>query len=127
MSEKSTMKIGSMLWMDLTVPKAGEVKDFYEQVVKWKHEEVSMGEYSDYNMLAPDGTIVTGICNKRGLNENIPSVWMPYIVVENIDESLEACKKLGGKIITPKQKMNKSTYCVIQDIAGAFATLYQAE
>lgn len=125
MNEKEKMKIGSILWTDLTVPNATETRDFYKQVVKWNHEDVNMGGYNDFNMLAPDGKIVTGICNKKGINEDIPPVWMPYIVVENIDESIEACKKLGGKIITPKKKMNTSSYCIIQDPAGAFAALFQ--
>lgn len=126
MNEQQKLKIGTMLWMDLTVPNAEEVKNFYSEVVKWKAEEVSVGDYEDYNMSAPDGAVVTGICNKRGFNADIPSAWMPYIIVEDIDASIEACKKLGGKIITEKRKINESMFCVIEDPAGAFAALYQA-
>lgn len=46
--------IGSITWCDLTVPNADEVKIFYEKVVGWKSEPVSMGDYNDFSMIAPE-------------------------------------------------------------------------
>lgn len=46
-----------------------------------------------------------------------------YIAVENLDNSLEACKKLGGKVLGSKRKMGKDYYCLIQDPAGAYVML----
>ena len=48
-----------------------------------------------------------------------------YITVENLDESLETCKKLGGKVLGEKRKMGDEYYCLIQDPAGAFVMLYE--
>jgi predicted enzyme related to lactoylglutathione lyase len=46
-----------------------------------------------------------------------------YIVIENLENSLETCKKLGGKILGEKRKMGKRFYCLIQDPASAYAML----
>ena len=46
----STSPVGSVVWTDLTVNNASEVKDFYQQVVGWKPNPVSMGDYDDFTM-----------------------------------------------------------------------------
>lgn len=44
-------KIGEMAWLDISVGDASSLKSFYESVVGWKSEAVSMGDYEDYSML----------------------------------------------------------------------------
>jgi predicted enzyme related to lactoylglutathione lyase len=121
------VEIGSVTWNDLTVPNAEEVRDFYNKVVGWKHESVDMGGYSDFSMVTPaEGKTVAGICHAKGVNTNLPSQWLIYITVENIEESIKNCINLGGEIITgPKQMGEQGKYCVIKDPAGAFAALFE--
>ncbi|MEW6654706.1 MAG: VOC family protein [Bacteroidota bacterium] len=118
---------GVINWHDLTVPNAEQVRDFYSQVVGWKFELVSMGEYSDYIMLTQDSKIHTGgICHALGTNANIPPQWLIYINVANIDHSIASCIKLGGKILAePKSYAGMGRYCVIQDPAGAVSALFE--
>ena len=72
-----TSPIGSINWVDLTVPKAGTVRDFYAEVVGWKPAEVGMDGYTDYCMNRPtDGQTVAGVCHQRGTNADLPSVWL---------------------------------------------------
>jgi predicted enzyme related to lactoylglutathione lyase len=120
-------KVGSILWVDLTVSDADEVKDFYHEVVGWKPSDVEMGDYCDYNMMTPeDGQTVAGICHARGVNVDLPSHWLIYITVRDVDESAARCVGLGGRVIAgPKQMGKHGRYCVIQDPAGAFAALFQ--
>ena len=57
-------KIGTMAWLDLSVTNATEVKSFYEDVIGWKSENISMGEYDDYAMLEPiNSEAVAGVCH----------------------------------------------------------------
>ena len=126
MSEQKK-QIGSIGWVDLTVDDADNIRDFYSEVTGWQPEPVSMGEYNDYNMKSPDtGQPVTGICHKRGGNSELPSQWLIYIMVANLDESIEACKKLGGKVLmSPKNFGESSRYAIIADPAGAVAALWE--
>ncbi|KAF0151999.1 MAG: Lactoylglutathione lyase-like protein [Ignavibacteria bacterium] len=118
---------GVINWSDLTVPNAELVRDFYSHVVGWKFEFVSMGEYSDYVMLTPETkTPTAGICHALGTNSNLPTQWLLYINVANIDESIASCQKLGGKLLAKtKNYAGMGKYCVIQDPAGAVCALFE--
>ncbi|MBN1301942.1 MAG: VOC family protein [Melioribacteraceae bacterium] len=121
------LKIGSIGWIDLTVNNADEIKDFYSAVVGWKPENVSMGDYNDYNMIsAESGDPCAGICNKRGVNSNLPSVWMAYFIVEDISKSIASVKGFGGKVLVePKEMGGQGKYAVIEDPAGAVCALFE--
>ena len=121
MPKKNT---GKIMWHDLTVGNAVEISDFYNQVTGWEKEGLSMGEYDDFLIKSPgDAEVVAGICHARGVNKDIPAQWLMYITVENLDESLEICKKLGGKVWGSKRKMGEGYYCLVQDPAGAYVML----
>lgn len=117
-------KTGKIMWHDLTVDDAVQISDFYQQVTGWEKEGLSMGEYEDFIIKSPgDAEVVAGICHARGVNKDIPAQWLMYISVENLDESLDTCKKLGGKVLGEKRKMGDSYYCLVQDPAGAYVML----
>lgn len=120
------MSLGKIVWYDLTVPNADEIRDFYSSVAGWKFSEHPMGEYSDYEMKPKDSDeTVAGICHARGTNASVPPVWMLYIIVENVQNSAEECVRLGGKIIDGPRMMGKQSFCVIQDPAGAMIGLIE--
>lgn len=123
MSE-STFKKGQFFWSDLTVPDATSLKEFYKQVIGWQEQEVAMKDneetYADYAMTSDDGTAVSGICNQRGVNKNIPPQWIMYVNVENVAKSLEKVIELGGKLISESKKKDGSyNYVIVQDPVGA--------
>lgn len=120
-----TPEYGKVMWFDLTVEHAETVSNFYNRVVGWEKVPLSMGEYDDYMMNLP-GTEegVAGVCHAKGVNDYLPPQWLLYVTVPNLDESLEKCQKLGGKIIGAKRKMGEQGhYCLIQDPAGAYMML----
>jgi hypothetical protein len=129
LSEKKKPEIGSIAWTDLTVENAETVRDFYSEVVGWKPSPVSMGDYSDFNMNAPESeNPAAGICHARGSNADLPAQWMIYIIVPDIEKSTSRRQELGGKLLTPIKNMGgQGRYCVIQDPAGAVAALYEVE
>lgn len=118
-------KIGKVIWQDLTVNNAEEVKNFYAEVVGWTSSNVNQGDYNDFNMHNADGEIVAGVCHKKGEISNFPSQWLIYISIENLDKSLENCIALGGKIIEGPKLMGNIKYAIIQDPAGAFMALME--
>lgn len=123
----SDKQVGRIMWVDLTVPEAGQVKDFYTQVVGWNSEAVDMGEYSDFNMLPPaEKEAVAGVCHARGTNASLPPYWMIYIIVENAQQSADKCLELGGQIVVSPKEMGKfGRYCIIRDPAGAVCALFE--
>lgn len=119
--------VGTVAWTDLTVPDAEAIRDFYARVVGWIPEPVAMGEYSDFNMTVPaTGEPAAGICHARGVNADLPPVWLVYLVVENLGDSLTGVRERGGEVLAgPKRMGDGSSYAIIRDPAGAVAALFQ--
>ena len=122
-------KIGTINWIDLTVPDAEKVREFYREVVGWSAVGLDMGGYEDYCMNPPDtDQSVAGICHARGGNANIPAQWLIYINVADLDRSIEAVNARGGKVLTgPKAAGEQGRFCVIEDPAGAVAALFEGK
>jgi uncharacterized protein len=119
---------GKILWTDLTVENADEIKDFYGSVIGWTFSEQPVADYVDYNVhnaLEHGDECIAGICHKKGSNVNIPAQWLNYVIVKNLRESLANCQKLGGKTIDGPRKMGKNMFAVIQDPAGAYLALME--
>ena len=124
MADDNQPQIGRILWQDLTVANAPEVRDFYSQVVGWTHTNHDMGDYEDFNMNHPEtGETLDGICHAQGSNANIPPLWLVYIYVADVNESARRCLELGGKLIDGPRTMGTDKFCIIQDPAGAVAAL----
>lgn len=124
MSDKTA--IGKIGWIDMTVDDAPAVRKFYEAVVGWKSEEVSMGDYSDYSMIMPESSeCVSGICHARGSNAELPPGWLIYITVADVDASASACTAHGGKLLVEPRGLAGGRFCVIEDPSGSVAALYQ--
>lgn len=117
---------GKIVWLDLTVENAEQVKDFYCQVVGWTFSKQDQGDYNDFNMINfASNEVIAGICHKRGSIKNLPSQWLNYVLVENMDACIEKCVALGGQVIDGPNQMGNSNFAVIQDPAGAYLALFQ--
>ncbi|MBU2503407.1 VOC family protein [bacterium] len=124
----SATRVGCILWLDLTVPDASATRDFYRQVVDWSVQDVEMKDgserYVDYNMLGDDGNPAAGICHARGVNLGLPPVWMIYLPVGDLAESLRRVEEEGGKVIkAARGKDGEYAYAAVQDPVGACLAL----
>jgi predicted enzyme related to lactoylglutathione lyase len=126
MNKPEKPSVGTIIWTDLTVKNAAQIRDFYSQVVGWEPAPVAMGDYHDFNMHPPeDDAAVVGVCHARGVNADLPPQWLIYITVADLDASAARCVALGGQVIVGPTEMGTSRYCVIQDPAGAVAALIE--
>jgi len=122
----SSIEVGKIGWIDMTVENATEVRDFYKAVVGWETDDVDMGDYSDYVMKMPaSGEGVSGVCHALGSNADLPSGWLIYIVVADVEESAAACSSNGGKVIVEPRGLAGGRFCVVEDPGGSVAALYQ--
>ena len=119
---------GRIAWVDLTVSDASHTQDFYRQVIGWSIEEIKMEEsgasYVDYNLLGGDGEPSAGICHAQGVNAGLPPVWMIYLPVGDLTESLRRVEEEGGKILKASRGDDgEYESAVIQDPVGVCLTL----
>ena len=120
--------VGRIAWLDLTVPDASATQDFYRQVVGWSVQNVEMRDgderYADYNMLGDDGAPAAGVCHARGVNVGLPPVWMIYLPVGDLEESLRRVQEEGGKVVKAmKGADGKHVYAAVQDPVGVSLAL----
>lgn len=120
--------VGRISWLDLTVADASATRDFYREVVGWSVQDVpteDAGEsYTDYRMLIADGSPAAGVHHERGINQGLPPIWMIYVPVGDLAESLRRVREGGGKIIKETRGTDGEYACaVIQDPVGAWLGL----
>ncbi|MDX1420991.1 MAG: VOC family protein [Rubricoccaceae bacterium] len=119
---------GRIAWLDLTVPAAAPTRDFYREVVGWSVREVDMADdgarYADYTMLGADGRPAAGVCHARGVNAALPPVWLLYLPVGDLAESLRRVRAGGGQVLKETRGADGAyAYAVVQDPVGACIAL----
>jgi uncharacterized protein len=129
-SDDST-PLGHIAWVDLTVPDASSTRDFYSQVIGWSAQEVALQDgperYADYSMLGDGGQPSAGVCHARGVNLGLPPVWMIYLPVGDLAESLRRVEQEGGEVIkAAKGDDGGYMYAAVRDPVGACLALVPA-
>jgi hypothetical protein len=127
-SREAAARVGCISWLDLTVSDASATRDFYRQVVDWSVQDVEMEDgierYADYNMLGGDGNPAAGVCHARGVNLGLPPVWMIYLPVGDLAESLRRVGEEGGRVIkATRGKGGEYAYAAVRDPVGACLAL----
>ena len=57
----------------------------------------------------------------------IPPHWLAYILVDNVEQSLEKARKNGATVIKPVQKASDvGLFAIIKDPVGAHIALWQS-
>ena len=127
-TDGAAARVGRISWLDLTVSDASATRDFYRQVVDWSVQDVEMEDaserYADYNMFGDDGTPAAGVCHARGVNLGLPPIWMIYLPVGDLAESVRRVREEGGQIIkATRGNDGEYAYAVVQDLVGAYLAL----
>ena len=99
------------------------VKDSERQNPRAVYEEAINQRTRQYRELKE---AVAGVCHARGANADLPSQWLIYITVEDLDQSLADCEELGGEVLVQPRRMGEDRFCVIKDPAGAVCALYES-
>ena len=119
--------VGHIAWLDLTITNAASTAEFYKQVVGWSVQDLAMKheaiDYADYLMQGPNGKAIAGVCHARGVNLELPPVWLLYLPVGDMQESLRLVPELGGTVLRSiKGKDGAYVYAAIQDpVVAVFA------
>lgn len=121
-------KAGRIAWLDLTVPDATATRSFYQDVIGWSAEEVAMDRdgdtYSDYCMLGDGADAVAGICHARGRNVGLPAVWLVYLPVGDLAQSVRQVEAHGGEVVKASRGDDGAySSVVIRDPVGAHMVL----
>ncbi|RMH19553.1 MAG: VOC family protein [Acidobacteria bacterium] len=94
-------EIGEFSWHELATTDHAAAFDFYRQLFGWHETDtMDMGEMGPYLMYGrvPGKPPLGGIFNKPPQMPG-PAAWLLYVRVADVDQAVDAVKKLGGQIL----------------------------
>jgi predicted enzyme related to lactoylglutathione lyase len=129
MPEVTRYNPGEFCWCELATTDQDGAKRFYSELLGWKANDVPMGPGATYSMMQIAGKDAAAIY-KLGSEESAGGVsphWRLYIATAGADQTAEAAKKLGAKVLAePFDVFTSGRMAVIQDPTGAVFCLWQA-
>ncbi|HEV8269008.1 MAG TPA: VOC family protein [Thermoanaerobaculia bacterium] len=115
----STAPPGRFFWNELHTRDTAKALAFYEKVVGFTHRAMDMGPGGVYNVISKGGVDRGGVTTH--LPPDMQPHWLPYVAVEDPDETLGLVKKSGGTIHMPAEDIpGVGRFGVLQDPTGAF-------
>ncbi|HEY9172884.1 MAG TPA: VOC family protein [Verrucomicrobiae bacterium] len=129
-NESSCAKPGHFSWNELitTDPKASAT--FYGSLFGWQATPFTPkgapAGGPPYTLFKTDANDMGAGGMMQAPQPGIPSHWLPYVVVENVDASLAKASGLGAKTLLPVMSIGEvGRIAVIQDPQGAVIGLHE--
>jgi uncharacterized protein len=92
-------EVGSASWHELYTTDAQAAMSFYTELFKWRPtESMDMGDMGTYHMFGRDFGL-GGMMNKPPALAHVPSHWLIYFRVPEINAATERLKAQGGKVL----------------------------
>lgn len=108
-------------WHGLITAEPDKAAAFYTNVLGWKVLTMEMAGEPASMFMANDGPI--GHFRKPEA-EGIPTHWMNYLRVDNVDESTKAAVTNGGKVLSAPMEIPPGRFSVVATPSGAALTFF---
>ncbi|MBU8934995.1 MAG: VOC family protein [candidate division Zixibacteria bacterium] len=120
--EKSTH--GTFCWNELVTRDDEGAAKFYTELLGWKIVDSGMPGMK-YSMLnAGDKNAGGMMAMPPDVPAEVPSHWLAYITVDDVDAAAAKAKELGGTILqVPTDIPTIGRFCIIQDPTSAVVAL----
>ena len=129
-SEMTRPKIGEVSWNELVTRDTKAAAGFYGKLFGWQNTPFTPqgmppgGQPYQLFKIDPNSMGVGGMMQVP--HPDMPSQWIPYIAVDNIDESFAKATKLGAKACVPIMSIGEiGRIAIIQDPQGATIGLHE--
>ena len=117
----------SLCWSELTTkdPKAAEA--FYTGMFGWSARHSAPAAVMDYTEFSVNGQPAVGMmAMPQEMSPNVPSYWMPYFQVADLDASTTKAKSLGANVMVgPNSIPDGARFVILQDPQKAMFALFQ--
>jgi hypothetical protein len=112
----------SFSWSELNARGIDKSIDFYKKVFGWGHKKSDMGDQAGmvYHEFQVDGdSIAGGMEMSDMIPAQVPSYWMPYFEVADVDKSFKKALELGAKEMVGAQDFPGGRFAIVSDPEGA--------
>ena len=116
---------GAFCWNELATNDVAAATSFYTGLFGYKTEQINMGSHGCYTVLKIGERSIGGIYHKEH-GKGMPSHWMCYIHVDDVDAITNRVIELGGRVkVSPRDIPNVGKFSVIIDPTGAEVALFE--
>jgi predicted enzyme related to lactoylglutathione lyase len=118
-------KAGTFNWNELHTSDPARAVRFYKDALGYTAKDMDMGPAGTYHVLEQSGGSRAGVLKAQG---EAPTMWLPYVAVDDCDAASARAKRLGGKVISPPEDIpNIGRFAILGDDQGAvFAVIRPA-
>ncbi|MEJ7809539.1 MAG: VOC family protein [Gemmatimonadaceae bacterium] len=110
---------GRFVWHDIMTTDVAKSVEFYTQLFGWTTQEMDMGAMGTYTMLYTGETGVGGVV-PLDAKAGVPSHWIGYAMVSDVDAACARAASLGGKACVPPFDIpGVGRTAVLEDPGGA--------
>lgn len=117
---------GRFVWYDLMTTDPDASREFYSQLFGWGTSQMDMGEMGLYTMVSAGEQGLGGIV-PLGEADGVPSHWIAYISVDDLQAACRRVKELGGEVCVPPTDIpNEGQFAVVNDPSGAIFSPFKS-
>lgn len=115
---------GTFCWNELATRDVKAAGKFYSELIGWEVAASGMPGM-DYSMFKAGGKDAGGMMAMPAeVPDQVPSHWMAYITVDNVDSLVGKVTELGGQILHgPQDVPGVGRFITVQDPTGAVVGL----
>lgn len=123
-------EVGALCWNELYSTNVDAAGKFYVNTFGWKTESMDMGPMGTYTLFqdpvkGKQGNL-GGMMNMPPNMKGVPSHWLAYFLVTDVDASAKKATDLGGKVLMPPMDIpNIGRFSIVTDPQGAALALYK--
>lgn len=124
MAEVKTIVMNKPGWLDLASADAAASRDFYTKLFGWSVDITDDPQYGGYGMFKVGGKDVGGVGGVQ--NEQQPTAWTVYVIVENADATAAKATQAGGQVFAPPFDVGpQGRMAILADPSGAAFGIWQ--
>lgn len=110
--------------VELSTTDPARAKAFYGQLFSWTLEDMEMGPGMTYTLINPGEGTGGGLMQQMA--PGAPSVWLAYVIVDDIKAATAKAQSLGATVCRAVTEVpGMGWFSIIQDPTGAAVGLWQ--
>lgn len=122
--DRDNTPAGDWVWNELLTPDPSAALAFYEGVFGFTHDAMTVGAGQYFILKSADGKHRAGVT--KSPHAATPTMWVPYVHVEQADATAARVAPLGGTLALPPQDVpTVGRIAMLRDPLGAFIAFIQ--
>jgi predicted enzyme related to lactoylglutathione lyase len=128
MTQPGSTRPGRIVWHDLMTIDLERSREFYKGLFGWTTVQQEMGPMGSYTVILHRGQPVGGMVPTEP-RLGLPTHWLAYLTVGDVDGLCERIVKLGGRVaVEPRGLEGVGRFAILHDpAAGVFSAIQMGD